>query len=73
MKTRGGMTFKPKPIMHFEEFVDDNGKTFLIVKPCGFCNNGFHCMDVVVTSCKHKFHPFCLGVMLKESKQMLCM
>jgi hypothetical protein len=65
MKIGENMTFKPKPIMHFEKSVDDNGRTFIIVKPCGFCNNGSHCMDVVVVSCKHTFHPFCLGVMLK--------
>ncbi len=65
MKIGESMTFKPKPIMHFEKFVDDNGKTLIIVKPCGFCNNGFHCMDVVVASCKHTFHPCILGVMLK--------
>jgi hypothetical protein len=65
MKIGESMTFKPKPIMHFEEFVDDNGGTFIIVKPCGFCNNGFHFMDVDVASCKHTCHHFCLGVMLK--------
>jgi hypothetical protein len=68
MKTREGMTFKPKPIMHFEESMDDSRRTFIIVKPCGFCKNGFHCMDVVAF-CKHTFHPFCLGVMLKESNK----
>jgi hypothetical protein len=69
MKIGEGMTFKPKPIMHFEEHVDDNGRIFIIVKPCGFCNNGFHCMDVVVASCKHTFHLFCLSVMLKDSNK----
>ncbi len=69
MKIRRAMAFKPKPIVHFEETLEDSGRTFIIVKPCGFCNQGFHCMHVVVTSCKHTFHPFCLGVMLKESNK----
>jgi hypothetical protein len=30
------------------------------MKVCGFCAQGFHCLDVVITSCKHTFHPFCL-------------
>jgi hypothetical protein len=65
MKIGESMTFKPKPIMHFEESMDDNGKIFITVKPCGFCNIRFHCMDVAIASYKHTFHPFCLGVMLK--------
>jgi hypothetical protein len=69
MKIGRGMTFKPKPIVHFEDLLEDSGRTFIIVKPCGFCNQGFHCMDVAVTSCKHTFHPFYLGVMLKESNK----
>jgi hypothetical protein len=64
-----GMTFKPKPIMHIDEPQEDSGRTFVIMKPCGICNQGFHCMGVVITFCKHTFHPFCLGVMLKESNK----
>ncbi len=63
------MAFKPKPILHFEDALEDSGRTFVIVKPCGFCNHGFHCMDVAITFCKHTFHPFCHGVMLKESNK----
>jgi hypothetical protein len=71
--TKGmGMTFKPKPILQFEEPMDEeNRKVVIIVKPCGLCNHTFHCMDVVVTPCKHTFHPFCLGVMLKKSSKCI--
>jgi hypothetical protein len=69
MKIRRGMAFEPKPIVHFAEPLEDSGRTFVIVKPCGFCNQGFHCIHVDVISCKHTFHPFCLGVMLKESNK----
>jgi hypothetical protein len=63
------MAFKPKPNLHFKDALKDNNNTFIFVKPCGFCNQGFHCMDVVITSCKHTFHLFCLGAMLKESNK----
>lgn len=32
------MSFKPKPIMHYEEDVEESKKAFIIVKPYGFCN-----------------------------------
>jgi hypothetical protein len=60
MKRRSSMIFKLKPIVHYKDIMEDGGRSFAIVKPCGYCNQGFHCMDVVVTSCKHTFHPFCL-------------
>ncbi len=69
MKIGKGMAFKPKPNLHFKDVLEDSSKTFVIVKPCGFCNQGFHCMDVAITSCKHTFHPFYLGAMLKESNK----
>ncbi len=62
------MAFEPKPIVHFEEPLEDSGRIFVIVKPCGFCNQGFHCMDVVIFY-KHIFHPLYLGVMLKASNK----
>jgi hypothetical protein len=60
MKGRSSMIFKPKPIVHSKNTMEDGGRNFAVVKPCGYCNQGFHCMDVVVTSYKHTFHPFCL-------------
>jgi hypothetical protein len=72
MTIRMCMTFKPKPILQFEEPVDEeNERIVIIVKPCGFYNHAFHYMDVVVTPCKHTFHPFCLGVILKESSKCI--
>ncbi len=35
-------------------------KTYILVKPCGFCNRRYHCRDIAIASCKHTFHPFCL-------------
>jgi hypothetical protein len=65
MKIGTKMIFKPKPILHSEETTKENGKAFIIVKPYGFCNERFHYMDVVLTSCIHTFQPFFIGAMLK--------
>jgi hypothetical protein len=69
MKIGARMIFKHKPILHSKETTKENGRAFIIVKPCGFCNERFHCMDVVITSCIHTFHPFFLGSMLKDSNK----
>jgi hypothetical protein len=69
MKIGTRMIFKPKPILHYEETTKENGRAFIIVKPYGFCNERFHYIDVVVTSCIHTFHPFFLGAMLKYSNK----
>ncbi len=42
------MIFKPKLPLHFEETIKENGRAFIIVKPCGFCNEGFHCMVLLL-------------------------
>ena len=64
----GGMSFWPKPIIHPEQPNEDE-TNFLIIRPCGFCGGSFHCYDIVVTSCKHTFHPFCLGAMLSDGQE----
>jgi hypothetical protein len=48
-------------------------ETYILVKPYGFCNRGYHCHDIVVASCKHTFHPFCLGELLRvNNKCFVC-
>jgi hypothetical protein len=64
----GRMSFWPKPIIHLEQPNEDE-TNFLIIRPCGFCGGSFHCYDIVVTSCKHTFHPFCLGAMLSDGQE----
>jgi hypothetical protein len=61
MKIGRGMASKP-----FEDALEDSNRTFVIVKPCGFCNKGFHYMHIAIT-----FHPFHLGAMLKESTNIV--
>jgi hypothetical protein len=60
------MVFKLMPILHSDKPFEESGRVFIIFKTCGYCNHGFHCIDVVVTTCKHTFHPFCLDAMLKD-------
>lgn len=68
MKKGFSMCFWPIPIMHpMKPIYDEGARTFVIIKPCGYCNQYFHCHDVAMTGCKHTFHPFCLCVMLKNS------
>jgi hypothetical protein len=70
MKIRqGDICFQPLPIVHIEKHVDDGGKNVLIFKPCGNCNQCYHCYDIAITSYKHTFHPFCLGTMLQKSNK----
>jgi hypothetical protein len=70
MKTRqGGMCFYPLPIVHPKIPVNDGGKNVVIIKPCGYYNLCYHCCDIAITSCKHTFHPFCLGAMLQKSNK----
>jgi hypothetical protein len=69
MKIGARMIFKPKLILHFKETIDENGRAFIIVKPCGFCNERFHCMDVAVTFYRHTFCPLHLGAMSKDSNK----
>lgn len=59
----GGKSFWPKPIIH--PFTNSDDLTYIATKPYGFCNRAYHWYDVAVTSCKHTFHPFCLGEMLR--------
>jgi hypothetical protein len=55
--------------------VFDSDPNFIIVlKPCGFCKNWYKFYDVTLTSCKHTYHPFYLGEMLKDDNKcfMVC-
>jgi hypothetical protein len=69
MKKGGGMSFQPTPIIHLKKPTNDGGRCVIIVQPCGYCNQCFHCFDIAVTSCKHLFHPLCFGAMLQNSNK----
>ncbi len=63
----GGNSFWPKPILHPSVEENFDKLIYIQIKPCGFCVRGFHCNDIVVTSCRHTFHTFCLSEMLKDN------
>jgi hypothetical protein len=70
MKKEVGMCFWPKPIMHPTKPINDaSARMFIIIKPCGFCNQSFQCHDIIVINYKHTFHLFFLGAMLKDSNK----
>ncbi len=63
MKNKSDTSFQPKPIVH--PMLNNKFETYILVKPCGFCNRGYHCHDIAVAFYKPTFHPFCLGKLLK--------
>ena len=71
MRKGRGMSFWPIPQVHIENSFLEVGRNVIVIKPCGYCTKGFPNMDIAVTPCRHTFHPFCLGVMLKTSNKCL--
>jgi hypothetical protein len=67
MAKGGGLSLWPKPTLHPLCPRDDDFLPQIQLRPCGYCKQWFHCFDVVVTSCKHTFHPFCLAESLRSS------
>ncbi len=63
------MSFQPNPIIPPEKPTNDGRRFVIIVQPCGYCNQWFHCFDIAITSCKHTFHPFCFCAMLQNSNK----
>jgi len=73
MEKRGGSPFWPKPILHPACPIDANSNIVILVKPYGFCKVWYSYYDIVVTSCKHTYHPFCLAKLFKnENKCYVC-
>jgi len=69
MKKMNGNSFWPKPIIHPNAHVNFHSPTFSAIKRCGFCFQGFHCNDIIVTSCKYMYHPFCLGELVRVTNK----
>ncbi len=64
-----GTFFWPKSIIH--PMLNNKFETYILVKPCGFCNRGYHCHDIGITFYKHTFHPFCFKKILKLATNVL--
>ena len=51
-------SFSPTPIQRPK---DSDKNTLVYVENCPLCGEGFHCNDIVVSSCGHTYHPFCMS------------
>jgi len=47
------------PIMHSNEQFEDQ-KSFILMKACPLCQDWFLTNDIIVASCGHIYHSFCL-------------
>jgi hypothetical protein len=70
MQNLGVCSFWPKPILHPSVF--GTLRTYILMKFCGFCVQVVHCPNVVLTSCKHTFHPFSLIEVLWDNNKCTC-
>ncbi len=60
-------------MLHPFFFMEINSTPFIVFKACGFCKVGYTYYNISITSCKHTYHPFCLGEMLKiRNKCYVC-
>ena len=70
MKTGAGVSLWPRPVVHAQGSGDD---TLLELQPCSFCNRCFSSYVIVVASCRHMYHPFCIASLCgKENKCVTC-
>jgi hypothetical protein len=44
MKNKSATSLWPKPIVH--PMLNNKFETYILVKPCGFCNREYHCHDI---------------------------
>lgn len=72
MERGGGMSLWSKTMLHTSSHINVDLTIIIVVKACGFCSGWYNCYNIVVTSYKHTYHPFCLGEMLKKNK-MSCL
>lgn len=68
MQMLGGVSFWPIPILHLCMSISIK---LISLNPCGYCNKGYQCHDIAITSCKHTFHPFYLAQLFKSSNRCL--
>jgi hypothetical protein len=59
MRNGLGVACWPKPCLHPDRLEDEGGS--LELQPCSFCNRWYNSFDVVISSCKHFYHPFCIS------------
>ena len=57
MKNGRGVVCYPQPAQNQPK----EGHTLFELKPCSFCNRWYNLFDVIMSSCKHFYHPFCIS------------
>jgi hypothetical protein len=67
MKDGGGVVLWPKPCLYLDLPEEVGGAIEL--DPCSFCNRWYTSFDVVLASCKHLYHPFCIAKLLESQKE----
>jgi len=66
MKASSRVAMWPRPLLHDHTPEDD---THLDLQPCSFCNRFFSAFDIVVASCRHMYHPFCIASLCSKKNQ----
>lgn len=61
MKLGGGVSLWPRPVLHPHMLEDSISSGQLEVQPCSYCNRYFTANDIVIASCMHFYHPFCIA------------
>jgi hypothetical protein len=67
----GGLSCWPKSTLHPPCPLDNDVAVHIQVWPYAYCKQWYHCFDLIVTLCKHTYHPFCLVEGLKTSKNCI--
>jgi hypothetical protein len=63
---RFGVCTFPLPIVHLNKQAKDS-RSLILVKAFPLCQEWFHANDIIVASCGHTYHPFCLFSYIKNS------
>jgi hypothetical protein len=58
LKAGAGVHCRPKPCLHPHK-VEEAAGPFML-DPCAVCNRWYNSYDVVMASCRHFYHPFCI-------------
>jgi hypothetical protein len=59
MKNGRGVVCYPQPALHPNQ--PEDGHTLFELKPCSLCSRWYNSFDVVMFSCKHFYHLFCIS------------
>ena len=61
-------SFSPTPI---ERPKDCKKHSLVYIEDCPLCGQGFHCNDIIVASCGHTYHPFCMNIHSSKSNKCI--